>query len=132
MKIEELIDQCAAVAQEKGFDLHQHATQVALIATEVAEAIENIVPPTVYETRFFVATLLEASTRFEQFRRMAQNYEDDSIIEDPEQLLEELADIVIRVFTYVGGNDAGEMFVEALRAKIEKNAARPLRHGKGF
>ena len=129
----DLIDACAETTRAKGFATHQHATQVVMIATEVAEALERITAPSDYETRFFVATLLQAATRFEQYRRTTnRRHRDSTVVKDHPALLEELADVCIRVFSYVGANGWRDEFIAALHAKMIKNASRPARHGKGF
>ena len=47
-------------------------------------------------------------------------------------LYEELADIIIRVFSYAGGNGMALQLANSIADKIEKNAARPYLHGKKF
>lgn len=47
----------------------------------------------------------------------------------PDGLLPELADIVIRVFDYVGSLDMADVFVQALLEKHEYNKTRPHKHG---
>lgn len=134
MTLQQIITECAAITKSKGFDVSQHATQTALIATEVAEALESIAlsghdSPELEE---YVASLKYTSEVFEQYRKSGAYHADLSEIIDPENHTEELADICIRVFSYIGGNDQTEKFLQVMQQKIEKNRNRPVRHGKGF
>ena len=49
--------------------------------------------------------------------------------DDDELFLEELADVFIRIFDWVGGQGLSDEFVIALIDKINFNATRPYRHG---
>lgn len=134
--IDNLIQTCADITKAKGFDTTQHATQIALIATEVAEALECVSLPIDQAAEAFCRKIINESSYFECYRKAVRKeacpYTDDSTVKEPEHLNEELADIVIRVFSYVGGNGQKEGFVQALVAKIEKNKERPMLHGKAF
>ncbi len=129
-----LIDRCAEITRSKGFDTSQHATQVALIATEVAEALHEIRPRDGMDTRmlWLIAKICTVCDEIEEHRREVSDYRDASEVKDPARLLEELADVVIRVLSYVGGNGCKAGFLRSLSDKLEKNAARPQKHGKGF
>jgi NTP pyrophosphatase (non-canonical NTP hydrolase) len=105
---------------------------VSLIATEVAEALEHVTPASEYEMRLFQGCIIHQATRVKQFQRTAVMYADDSVVKDTDALLEELADTVIRVLSYVGGNGWAQEFDEILRWKMEVNASRDRLHGKGF
>ncbi len=132
MTLQEILEGCAQTTRAKGFRTDQHATQVALIATEVAEALEHVLTPMPYETRLFVASLAHCCARFELFRKQARGYSDFSVPRNAEALLGELADIQIRLASYLGGNGWGERFEQILAAKMVENAERPHKHGKGF
>lgn len=133
-----IIEECAATTKSKGFSTDQHATQIVLIATEVAEALECIeleqFPTSTAEaaTNIFVRSLIWESSRYESIRKATLSHNDPSIVADQKHLNEELADICIRVFSYVGGNGQTKQFIDALIAKMEKNRNRPHKHGKGF
>lgn len=49
---------------------------------------------------------------------------------DPTAFVEELADILIRVFDLAGGMMLGWLLAEQVNAKMEKNRQRPPMHGK--
>lgn len=132
--LKEMIETCAEITQSKGFKTDQHATQISLIATEVAEALECIYPSGDQITDEFGEDLIELCNAFEAYRRRHKGkpYEDLSKVKEPEHLDEELADICIRVFSYIGGNKRTDQFLAAMVAKIAKNADRPHLHGKSF
>lgn len=133
MTLQQIIEDCAAITKSKGFKTDQHATQIALIATEVAEALECTTGNINSETLGFISDLRTIASRFETYRKQHKiDYVDDSAVSDQEHLNEELADIVIRVFSYVGGNGQTENFLKALAAKMHKNKQRPHLHGKNF
>ncbi len=132
MNLRDVIDECGVVAVGRGFDLSQTATQVALVATEVAEALDHVLLDAPLETRIFVQELRRACREFEVFRQSAENYQDLSLVTDRLKLMEELADVCIRVFSYVGGNDRTDEFLGMLLGKMRMNHHRPWRHGKGF
>lgn len=134
MKLIEAINQCAETTKSKGFRTNQHATQIALVATEVAEALECTTPSGNPVVDAFTKTLINNCNVFEAHRKATkgQPHIDESTVTDLPHLLEEKADQVIRVFSYVGGNGWGEQFVEALINKMQVNAGRPALHGKAF
>jgi len=136
MQLQDIITRCADITASKGFDVSQHGTQVALMVTEAAEALEHITPAGDMVTDWYIRQITLTSTAFERYRKETKDrqcdYQDVSAVVNEEGLLEELADIMIRVCSYVGGNGQTKQFVAALLAKIEKNAGRPQRHGKAF
>ena len=127
-----IINECAEITKSKGFDTSAHATQIALIATEVAEALECVTDSGVLTTDKFVYDTIHRCEQYEQYRKEAKQYTDRSEVKDLPHLLEELADVVIRVSSYVGGNGWEEQFNSILRDKVEKNRNRPRLHNKGF
>lgn len=128
----DLITTCADITRSKGFDVTQHATQIALMATEVAEALECVSETGNRHTDRTIRMLRTVCDDFEAYRKRAKDYTDKSQILDQQHLLEELTDKCIRIFSYVGGNGMTEQFVGTMQAKIEKNRTRPHKHGKGF
>lgn len=51
------------------------------------------------------------------------------VAKKPDGVLPELADVVIRVFDYVGSIDRVDDFIRALKEKHEYNKTRPYKHG---
>lgn len=132
MNLRDLIEQCAETTKAKGFDVTQHGTQLVLMATEIGEALEHVTATYDNKTDDFIAKLANECHKFEEYRCIALENYDESLIMDDSFFLEELADIQIRLCSYVGGNGFTEQFMEALQAKIEKNKNRPMKHGKAF
>ena len=128
--IEGLFAECAEITRSKGFDVTQHATHIMLIATECAEALECV--DGTCSSNSFRAELLEWARLLEHYRKITPYYTDASVVGGKMHLLEELADVQIRLASYVGGNGWTAEFLAALSAKVEKNRHRPHKHGKGF
>jgi len=128
----DIIKECADITKSKGFDTSQYATQIALIATEVAEALECVSSTGDPTTDYAIKSLENVCEFFEDYRKRAKGYKDASQIIDLTHMLEELADVVIRVSSFVGGNGWEEQFNSIMRDKMEKNRNRPPLHGKGF
>ena len=131
-KLKDLITTCAETTRSKGFRTDQHATQITLIATEVAEALECVTETGNQHADKTGRLLMTICDDFEEYRKRAKDYSDNSAVSNQEHLMEELADICIRVFSYVGGNGMTEEFIGEILAKMEKNRHRPHLHAKGF
>lgn len=135
MNLPALIDRCSEITKSHGFDVTQHRTQLCLMATEIAEALANVSQSRDNRTNLFSAIICGRSAEYESFRAYNDGFNDfvdRSKVIDKEHLLEELSDTLIRICSYVGGNGWRDEFIKALTEKIEKNANRPYRHGKGF
>lgn len=135
--MKKLINRCTTLAKRKGFNLNQHVTQVAMITTEVAEALEELVVPhdTDSRTRQFVDSIKSECFKFERYRADVSNkvkHVDTSQIADPKALMRELADVVIRTFTYVGGNNLTDEFIETIDEVLSYGESRDVLHGKRF
>lgn len=132
--IEALIQNCAANTKSKGFDVSQNGTQVALFVTEIGEALEHVTPTGDSMTDAFIQMIRRTSENYEQYRKQSRGnpHVDESRILNQEQFLEEIADIVIRIFSFVGGNGYTNAFIYQLVEKMAYNATRPEKHGKGF
>lgn len=127
-----LAERCGAIATAKGFNVSQHASQIGLIATEVGEALEHVSASGNPATDNYNEHIAQMSLTYERFRRETTGHRDVSVVINEGELYEELADIVIRVMSYAGGNGKADVLAEAIMAKVKKNMSRPERHGKGF
>lgn len=128
----DVISDCAETTKSKGFDVTQHQTQLLLIASEVAEGLSYVTYSGHEMLDYICRNISFACREIERMRTTEEALTDMSIVMDHAALMEELADVVIRVFSYAGGNGWSVDFEKALEAKIEKNKLRPHKHGKGF
>lgn len=135
MTLLNLIEQSTLNALDHGFDVTQHETQLLLVGTEIAEALEHVEPGD-NQVILEIRTIFErAMQRLEDYRKQAQDYTDTSNIptaQNRAEYVEELADIIIRVCSYAGGNGMALDLAIQLEEKTNKNKTRPYRHGKGF
>jgi len=134
LHIANLIDSCAATTKSKGFDVTQVGTQVALFVTEIAEALEHVTPTEDGMTDAFIQMVRRASDNYEEYRKHSLTlvHKDTSAINNQEHFLEEISDIIIRIFSFIGGNDLKEALIIELTSKMHRNTTRPEKHGKGF
>ena len=103
MNLKALYKACGDITTSKGFNTSQHATQICLIATEIAEALEHVSTASCgYETKMFIETLRTISDVYEKYRKDETiSHEDNSNLENLNDFLEEIADIQIRIASYV-------------------------------
>src|SRR6266567_3173077 len=106
-----LIKTCVVITKNKGFDVSQHGTQLALNVTEIAEAMEHVTATGDEAIDNLMAKVGFLSENLEAYRKHAKNHVDTSKVKDLDALLEERADDVIRHFSYVGGNGYMEKFL---------------------
>lgn len=135
MTLLQLIEQSTINALDHGFDVTQHETQLLLIGTEIAEALEHVEVGNNETIQGLRATFVMAMDALEDYRKQAQDYTDTSAIPtapNRAEYVEELADIIIRVCSYAGGNGMALDLALKLEEKTNKNKTRPYRHGKGF
>lgn len=132
MQLKELIEQCGQITESKGFDVTQIRTQAALFVTEIAEMLEHVSNSNDEETDNFTYQIDRNSFIYEKYRAIVESYKDESAIMNKDAFLEELADFQIRLASFIHGNKLTDDFMQALKAKIEKNKTRPMKHGKGF
>jgi NTP pyrophosphatase (non-canonical NTP hydrolase) len=129
-----LMRKAAKTSTDNGIDLTQHATCISGIAGEVAETLGWIdeIQVTSQETVSFCTAIVEAADRHEAYRRTATDHHDHSTIIDRYSVVEELADIVLRVFSYAAGNGMETELVAAIHRNDDRNQHRPPKNGKGF
>jgi len=122
--------ECAEIAESKGFDLKQAPEQLLLIASEVVECFDNIYVRGDNDVFDALCGLEYVGKKLEALRN-SENYKKSKFEICPtNNLPEELADIVIRCFSFAGGN--GIDLQKAIDEKIEINRSREHLHGKKF
>lgn len=136
MHLQDLIEECAVVLKEKGFDASNIPAQLLLIATEAGEALENVksLDPAL-ETRCTsmrtICTLVERERESAEWGAEFEWFGGElRALHGKNGVMEELADILIRVISMVGANNWTDDFLKALRSKIDYNKLRPYKHGK--
>jgi hypothetical protein len=129
MTNEELTATCAEITRSKGFNTSNYPAQLLLMVTELGEALENfwtIDDPTLQHL-VAVVTQVSATIEAERHQRCwAAGY----TLKTDHNLLEELADLEIRLRSFIGANGLTDAYQAALERKIETNRARPHLHGK--
>jgi len=130
--LEGLAQDAARIGAAKGFDQGLHRTQITLIATEIAEALEHVSASKSYHVDLATVRLAQCMDLLRQYQREAIEHVDLSRIGNRAKMIEELADVVLRVLTYVGGNGWSQEFAAALLDKNDANRDRPRLHGRAF
>lgn len=131
MDLNDLIVEVGETTKSKGFNTANWPAQLLLMVTEVGEALENVVPDDP-ELSKYRTQLLALCSDIELSRKL--NSWDGTFYvignADRGSLLEELADICIRIFSFVYGNRLTPQFLAALREKADFNKQREYLHGK--
>lgn len=132
MNLQQIIKECGEITTSKGFDCSQHLKQLLLIADEVDEALEHILVDRTDTDMILKMYHNNFHTNINEFHRMRKecNFEEKSRIIDAEKLVEEMADICIRVFSYCAFNDLN--LADAIEQKMQKNRNRGVMHGNKF
>jgi hypothetical protein len=127
-EFDQLLAQCAKTTLEHGFDTSNIPAQLLLIVTEIGEALENVVPRnrTLNE---FCREVIDVSNDIEHVRK-EEGFSLDFSLAKNNNLIEELCDVQIRLFSFIGGNGYEEEFKKMLKFKMEYNEKRPHMHGK--
>ncbi len=119
-QLEHIITTCTDITKAHGFDVTHHRTQLCLMVTEIAEALEHVSSADESNTDDFARYIECLSQGFEHYRALLKGpHTDRSLRLSHAGLMEELADVVIRIASYVGGNGDTADFVKALHAKRE-------------
>ena len=93
---------------------------IALIHSELSEA---------FEFERDKNNFKEVDYQFHYSGNTFKSKESRSFARKPDGVIPELADVVIRVFDYVGSIDRVDDFIRALKEKHEYNKTRPYKHG---
>lgn len=124
MKIQDIILSCSESSRKKGFNSSIHMTQVCHIVTGMSEAMEYLTPSGNKETERLKQILIDECKRYAFYQRKAENHSDISTVCFQDLFLEELAEVVIKISSYVGGNDWSDEFCDILKAKMDKTNGR--------
>jgi hypothetical protein len=130
--LKNLIERAKRTAEDKGFVLTDNIKQLLLIANEVWESFEFVM----WDREEVDSGLLEIlhdfcdNQLYLKTLRKSKDLVEHSEIRNREKFTEELADIVIRVFSYAGGNNLD--LEKAILEKMDKNEKREQLHGNKF
>lgn len=141
MDMERLFDECADITKSKGFVVENYPAQVLLMATEVAEALAVVCPEDeqLASLRGMFVSMMNMVEFFRKNHAWDKGWVWDSSAAMnggksfptlKENFLEELADLQIRLASFVAGNGLMEEFMAALTKKMGINQGRPYMHGK--
>jgi len=133
--MKEYIEECTSITKSKGFEpSNTLGLQCVLIASEVAEAMENLNLGIENEKMQATAVVLQdLLAEFEENRKSTDSQDDTRLNHEYTQnFLEELADVCIRVFSLVGDMDLIDEFMDEFELKMQKNRKRQKKHGKKF
>jgi hypothetical protein len=130
--LEGIAQDAARIGSAKGFDQSMHRTQITLVATEIVEALEHVSASKSYGVDLASVKLVQCMEELRQYQRDVTDHSDQSRIGNRAKMLEELADVVVRVVTEGGGSSWSHEVAAALMDKNDANRDRPIRHGKAF
>jgi hypothetical protein len=137
----DLIKEVHAGVKEKGFWDKERAFNdiVGLIHSELSEALEferekdNLKRDGIDYTKHYSGKIGRTTVYplvgiVERPMEVLSNTRTD-ICTKPDGLLIEMADVVLRVFDYIGSLDKAEEFIDIIFEKHEYNKTRPYKHG---
>ena len=132
MDLQKYIKDNAEITKSKGFDISQYTLQLLLIIDEVMEAMEELdgIGDIAPEINMIYLSIKETMNYFRHIRK-TKLVHDKSTIKNTDHFIEELADIFIRLMSFVEQFDSMK-FEEWIIKKMEMNKNRPIRHGKKF
>lgn len=136
MELEKLFADCAATTKSKGFNVENYVAQLLLMGTEISEALENLIPKDseLYHYQHQFQALMDAVENSRRNHAWNSDWEWSSHLGSPDRnfdnFLEELADLQIRLGSFVDGNGLTDGFKKALESKGQKNKERAFLHGK--
>ena len=137
MELRKLFADCAETTVNKGFNVANYVAQLLLMGTEISEALEDLIAKDdqlhLLQRQF--VSMMDTVEHLRRHTKWDADWEwDDSLYVDPHgvkaNFLEELADLQIRLASFVGGNNITDEFIRALEKKMEVNKGRPYLHGK--
>ena len=129
MTFEELQKKSYEITKSKGFNLNDDILQILLIATEIEEALQNYSNIKLSSRKF--------RTIYNSFVKKMQELEEERkttglsssfYLKNENNLGEELADFIIRVFSFA--ENKGINIKEEIEAKLKVNKERPYLHNK--
>ena len=131
MEMQKIIDKCGKITKSKGFDSKQYLKQILLIADECIEATDHIAIGSGTHSAL-LELYYNVYANFKIYKNYRKNMElpEETNILNREKLAEELADIVIRVFSFCSLNDID--LENAIIEKMKVNQLRPALHGQKF
>jgi len=138
-KFDDIMKCCASITKTKKFDVSRVPEQLLLVASEMAECLEVVIPKEntiVTEQDAYVvdviARFITLMKEFETFRAANKNNMPSFsyTISDKANFKEEIADTFIRLFSFCGIMEP--KILNKIKEKIKINKKRPVKHGKAF
>lgn len=138
-QLDDLVNINYSISKEHGFFEKPTGitTQLLLLGTEIDEALRSVDTECDVIIDDIRCDFLDAMQNLEDYRRIAETVEDDKTkVKDVDNFEEELADILIRMFSMIGwlqkGLDLNMDVVGRVFRKMRKNQQRPFKHNKNF
>ena len=120
MEIKDLINQAYKTASEHGFyDGYNKTLNKMMIVTDEEEKEYQKEVTNVYLSNFINLIISELSEATQEIRKC-----------DYEKMVKELADVYIRLSSFIGALGLTDELEEAIKEKLEINKKREFKHGK--
>jgi hypothetical protein len=130
--IDSLIKRSADITISKGFNTRDYIKQLLLVANEVWESLDYVMWDPEYVDPVLQDILKGFCENQLYLKKMRKQKEmtEHSEIRNKAEFVEELADVVIRVFSLCGANNWD--LKSAIIQKLDKNEKREFLHGNKF